>query len=91
MKSKIEDLANHKILHAGIQEANWLIDKNDIGIPNSRYKHGRVWARYAKDDHPYCRTYYINIIQDYAGGGTYAASYARLVNEGLVGCPAGVK
>ncbi len=89
MKSKIDGLASHKILHTGIKQANWLIDKNDIGISTARYKHGRVWVRYVPDDHPYCRVYYINIIQDYAGGGTYGASYAKFVDEGLVGCPAG--
>ena len=89
MKSKINDLANHKIFYSGITEANWLIDKNSIGIPTARYKHGMVWVRYAKDDHPYCRVYFINIVQDYARGGTYGASYGNFVDESLVGCPAG--
>ena len=89
MKSKINDLANHKIFYIGLQEANWLIDKNELGIPKSRYKHGMVWVRYTLNDHPYCRIYYINVIQDYAGGGTYGASYGYFVDDRLVGCPAG--
>jgi hypothetical protein len=48
-----------------------------------------VWARSTLNDHPYCRIYWINIIQDYAGGGTYGASYAYFVNDELAGCPAG--
>lgn len=88
MKGKINDLANHKIHYAGIQEASWLIDKNSLGIPTSRYKHGIVWVRYSLSDHPYCRIYYINIIQDYAGGGTYGASYPYLAKDELAGCPA---
>jgi hypothetical protein len=89
MKSKISDLADHKIFYTGIQESSWLIDKNDLGIPKSRYKHGLVWVRYVPNDHPYCRIYYINIIQDYAGGGTYGESYGYFVKDQLVGCPSG--
>lgn len=89
MKSKINDLADHKIFYAGIQEPNWLIEKNEFGIPKSRYKHGMVWVRYTPNDHPYCRVYYINVIQDYAGGGTYGASYGHFVKDELFGCPAG--
>ena len=91
MKSKINDLADHKIFYIGIQEPSWLIDKNEFGIPKSRYKHGMVWVRYAPNDHAYCRVYYINIIQDYAGGGTYGASYAYFVEDKLFGCPPGEK
>jgi hypothetical protein len=91
MKSKISDLADHKIFYTGIQEPNWLIDKNDFGLPKSRYKHGMVWVRYTPNDHAYCRVYYINIIQDYAGGGTYGASYASFIEDKLFGCPTGAK
>jgi hypothetical protein len=91
MKSKISDLAEHKIFYAGIQEPNWLIEKNDLGIPKARYKHGMAWVRYTPNDHPYCRVYYINVIQDYAGGGTYGASYATFIEDRLFGCPTGAK
>lgn len=91
MKSKINNLADHKIFYAGIQEPNWLIDKNEFGIPKSRYKHGMVWVRYTPDEHSYCRVYYINIIQDYAGGGIYGASYANFIEDKLFGCPTGAK
>lgn len=89
MKSKINDLADHKIFYVGVQEPNWLIDKNEYGLPKSRYKHGMVWVRYTPNDHVYCRVYYINVIQDYAGGGTYGASYGYFVEDKLFGCPAG--
>jgi hypothetical protein len=88
LKAKINNLSDNKIHYMGIQEASWLIDKNDFGIPTSRYKHGMAWVRYTPSDHPYCRIYYINIIQDYAGGGTYGASYAYLAKDELAGCPA---
>jgi hypothetical protein len=89
MKSKIKNLADHKIHYIGVKQASWLIDKNSLGIPTSRYKHGMVWVRYTPNDHPYCRIYYINIIQDYAGGGTYGDSYGYFVSDELAGCPAG--
>jgi hypothetical protein len=91
MKGKIKDLADHKIFHIGVKQASWLIDKNNLGIPKSRYKHGMAWVRYVPNDHPYCRVYWINIIQDYAGGGTYGDSYAYFVRDDLAGCPAGAK
>jgi hypothetical protein len=91
MKSKISDLADHQIFHIGIQEPNWVIDKIEYGIPKSRYKHGMVWVRYAPNDHPYCRAYYINVIQDYAGAGTYGASYGAFIEDRLFGCPTGAK
>jgi hypothetical protein len=91
MKSKINDLASHKIHYIGVKQANWLIEKNSFGIPTARYKHGMAWVRFTPNDHPYCRAYYINIIQDYAGGGRYGASYANYIDESLVGCPAGAK
>lgn len=87
MRGKINDLTDHKIHYIGLQQANWLIDKNEFGIPKSRYKHGMVWVRYVPNDHPYCRVYFINIIQDYAGGGTYGSSYAYFVKDELFGCP----
>ena len=91
IRSKISDLADHKIFYIGVQEPSWLIDKNELGIPKNRYKHGMVWVRYTPNDHAYCRVYYINVIQDYAGGGTYGASYATFIEDQLVGCPTGAK
>jgi len=88
MKGVINDLKDHKIFYTGIQEASWLIETNALGIPTARFKHGMVWVRYVPNDHPYCRVYYINIIQKYAGGGTYGASYALFVKDELFGCPA---
>lgn len=91
IKSKISDLANHKVFYVGVKQANWLIEKNDFGIPTARYKHGIAWVRYVPDDHPYCRLYYINVIQSYAGGGTYGASYGNYISTEIVPCPADAK
>lgn len=91
MKGKIDDLANHKIFHTGIKEANWLIEKDDYNFPTARFKHGLIWARYTPDDHQYCWIYYVNLVQDYAGGGTYGATYAKFAGATLAGCPATAK
>lgn len=88
MKGTLENLASLKIFKIGLNQVNWLIDKNDLGIPTARYKHGMLWVRDASDDHAFCKIYYVNIIQDYAGGGTYGASYAKFTGGELAGCPA---
>lgn len=91
MKGTLENPARYKIHKIGLSQTNWLISKNDYGLPTARYKHGMLWLRDTQSDHPYCYFTYVNIKQDYAGGGTYGASYALLVGEELAGCPANVK
>lgn len=88
MKATLKNAAV-KIHKIGLNQASWLISKSELGLPTSRYKHGFIWFRDPADDHPYCHFYYVNILQDYAGGGTYGASYALFVEDGLAGCPAG--
>jgi len=78
-----------KIFKAGFEQASWLIDKNELGIPRARFKRGLVYGRNPNNEDPFCRVWYINVIQDYAGGGTYAAAYARYLNRSIVACPAG--
>jgi len=89
MKGVLTKIADYKIFSSGLRQSSWLIDKNDYGLPTARYKHGVIYLRDTKGDHPYCYATYINIKQDYAGGGTYGASYARFVEDEMVGCPAG--
>jgi len=85
----IDDIAQAKVLKIGIKEADWLIDKNSLGIPTARYKHGVIWAQYPNRDDGFCRVFWVNIKQDYAGGGTYGASYGYFVARDFAGCPAG--
>ena len=89
MKAALENAATLKIHKIGLNQASWQISKDNYGLPTSRYKHGMIWARNSPDDHPYCKFYYINIIQDYAGGGAYGASYALFIEDALAGYPAG--
>ena len=91
MRGVLTKIADYKIYSSGLEQAAWLIDKNDYGLPTARYKHGVIYLRDTKSDHPYCYATYVNIKQDYAGGGTYGASYARFIEDEMVGCPAGAK
>ncbi len=90
MKSKITDLTPAtKIFKIGLESANWSIDKNDLGIPTARYKHGLIYTKPANADDPYCRMIFVNVVQDYAGGGTYGASYGYFIRSEVAGCPTG--
>jgi hypothetical protein len=89
IRGAIDDIAQAKVLKVGIKEANWLIEKNDLGIPTARYKHGVIWAQYPNRDDGFCRVLWVNIKQDYAGGGTYGASYGYFAGRDFAGCPAG--
>lgn len=88
MVRAVDDMGNAKVLKVGIKEANWLIDKNSLGIPNSRFKHGVIWAQDPKSDDGFCRIFWVNLVQDYAGGGTYGASQGNYVGRSYAGCPA---
>jgi hypothetical protein len=48
-----------------------------------------VWARYPSRDDGFCRLIFVNIVQDYAGGGTYGDSYGNFIKSEYAGCPAG--
>lgn len=89
MKSILTKIANYKILSGGMFSTNFSIAKNEFGLPVRRFKTGVFHIKDTTDDHPYCYLTYINIIQDYSGGGTYGASYAEFIKDELIGCPVG--
>lgn len=91
MKTVLPNAARNKILKMGLMQATWRTDSGVLGIPNARFKNGMIYRRDSQADHPYCYATYVNIVQDYAGGGRYAASRAVFVQDELVACPAGVK
>jgi hypothetical protein len=80
----VPGLVVHKI---GFYQGTWNIEKNDLGIPLRRYKTGAIYGRNPNSDHPYCWIWTINIRQDYAGGGTYGASYAKYMDRDIAACP----
>ncbi len=87
MRQSLRNAATLKIHRSGMKEAVWLLEKNALGLPVDRYKHGFIWARDTSDDHPFCHLYTIFVQQDYAGGGTYGAVFARFSEDEIVGCP----
>jgi len=90
MKSKITDLsAADKVFKIGLDSANWNIGKDDYNFPINRYKYGMIYMKPSGADDPYCRMIFVNVIQDYSGGGTYGASYGRFIKSEIAGCPAG--
>jgi hypothetical protein len=86
MKGYLKNPGLLKILKTGISDADWLIEKNDLGIPLYRYKRGTMWVRNNTDDHPYCKGLFFVIKQDYSGGGTYGKSFISEYSEELKGC-----
>ncbi len=88
MKAKLKNFATLKLFKIGLFHANWIIEKNDPGLPTSRYREAYIWAKDASDDHNYCHLYGFVVQQDYAGGGTFGATYAYLNTDTLFGCPA---
>jgi hypothetical protein len=88
MKKAFSNPARYKIFKTGLMQNVWQIDKNSLGIPNARYKNGAFYLHDTQADHPYCYLTYVNIIQDYSGGGIYAASRAKYIQDELVACPA---
>ena len=87
MRGSLKNAATIKVNKIGIKEATWLIEKNDLGIPVDRYKHGYIWGRDSIDDHPYCHLYTLHIQQTYAGGGTYGQTFVTRSDDEMVGCP----
>jgi len=87
MMGQLRTSQTRKILKIGLAQATWEIYKDSIGLPIYRFKRGYILAKDSVDDHPYCKLYYISIVQEYAGGGKYVASTAKYVETNLVGCP----
>ena len=87
MKATLSDMPGIAIHKIGLQSAAWIIEKDAFGIPKNRFKYGAVYGKNPSADDPFCEVWYVNIIQDYAGGGTYDSSYARWVSSETFGCP----
>jgi hypothetical protein len=85
LANAITDIAQAKVLKAGMRQANWLIEKDNFNFPTARYKHGVVVAQYPNSE--FCWVFWVNLVQSYSGGGTYGASYGNYVGRSLAGCP----
>jgi hypothetical protein len=72
----------------GFNQADWIIEKNGLGIPKARYKSGLIYGRNPASD-LFCRVWYINVVQEYSGKGTDGATKARYIEREFVAGPAG--
>ena len=88
MLGQVKDISEGRVLKVGLFSTTWKIAKDDYNFPTSRFKYGLIWARYPKLDDGFCRIIYVNIVQDYAGGGTYGDSYGNFIKSEPAGCPA---
>lgn len=88
LRAEIEDIAKATVFKVALK-GPWTILKNDYGIPNVRRRYGIVWLKWPDSDDGFCRFYYVNLVQDYSGGGTYGPSHGRYAGVEPAGCPAG--
>jgi hypothetical protein len=87
--AEMSDVPGLKVFKIGFNQPTWLIDKNEWGIPKARYKHGLVYGRNPNSEDPFCRVWYVNVVQEYSGAGTYGPTEARYIEKEFIACPAG--
>lgn len=81
------EIPGAEILGVGVSSPTWEIEKHSNGIPSARYKYGMAWVKSASFDDGYCRIAYVNVLQDYSGGGSYAESRPNYIRAEPAGCP----
>ena len=89
LRSGVTDLNQAAVFKVGLEGPNWRIAKDNYNFPTARFKYGLIWAKYPNIDDGFCRIIWVNLVQDYAGGGTYGASYANFIKSEPAGCPPG--
>lgn len=89
MLAEMADVPGIKVFKIGFNQPTWLIDKNEWGIPKARYKHGLIYGRNPASEDPFCRVWYLNVVQEYSGAGTYGPTQARYIEKEFIACPAG--
>jgi hypothetical protein len=87
MKKQLGDATKVTIHKIGLQYADWEVQKNNLDVPQKRFKRGYVWGKDSRDDFSFCKLYQVNVIQDYMGGGAYGETYAVLLDSWPRGCP----
>jgi len=87
LKTGVNDLNQASAVYAvGLNSATWKIDKDEYGLPKNRFRYGMIYAKYPQNK--YCTIIWVNLVQDYSGGGTYNDSEARFIGWEFAGCPA---
>lgn len=87
LRDGVNDIANATVLGAGFRPGPWKIETRGNGIPRARFKHGMLYLKYSTTDDGFCRIVHVNLVQDYAGGGTYAGSRPLFIKTEPAGCP----
>ncbi|MBL8952115.1 MAG: hypothetical protein JNK82_15135 [Myxococcaceae bacterium] len=81
-----EELPDAEFIHVGVSSPQWNIEKLYNGLPSQRYKYGMAWVKSKTFDDGYCRIMYVNIVQDYTGGGNYGESRGNYISKEPAGC-----
>ena len=89
MLAQMTGVPGIKVFKIGLNQPTWLIDKNEWGIPKARYKHGMIYGRNPASEDQFCRIWYVNVVQEYTGAGTYGPTQARYIEKEFIACPAG--
>lgn len=87
LRSSLSDINLATVYQVGIKNNQWTILSNEFGIPTYRRKFGALWLKYPGDT--YCKIYWVNLVQPYAGGGTYGGNQFQYISWEYAGCPAG--
>lgn len=87
--AQMNDIPGMKVYKIGFNQPTWIIEKNEWGIPKARYKHGLIYGRNPASEDPFCRVWYLNVVQEYSGAGTYGPTQARYIEREFIACPAG--
>ena len=83
VKQKLPDAI---VLESGVSSPSWKIEKLRNGVPSVRYKYGMAWVKSASFDDGYCRIVYVNVVQDYSGGGNFGESAGNYIKMEPAGC-----
>src|SRR5215218_5175913 len=89
MLAQMTGVLGIKVYKIGLNQPAWLVDKNEWGVPKARYKHGMIYGRNPASEDPFCRIWYVNVVQEYSGAGTYGPTSARYIDKEFIACPAG--
>ncbi len=74
------------VLESGVSSPSWKIEKLRNGLPRVRYKYGMAWVKSASFDDGYCRIVFVNVQQDYSGGGNFGDSTGNFIKIEPAGC-----
>jgi len=87
LKTGVSDLKEATaVYNVGLLSNTWKISKDEYGLPKERFRYGMLYVKYPQNK--YCTIIWVNLVQDYSGGGTYNDSEARFIGWEFAGCPA---